>query len=127
MVETIVRHPDGTARHEVGVREVTVPDIRGLAACYPDQAWADEMWRFYHALCRLLFAARVDGDYPQDFFVPDLWHPAHRYLKGDCDLILSAWTLGHDLAKSLGYRAAAFDRARLDGPAGLPGTYFVRE
>lgn len=103
MIATVVRNPNGKARHEVSLGSVTIPDIRHLAVGHPNVRHRREMLSYFRDVTALLFAARIDADYPPRFFVPDLWFAGVSFAREASDQVLEAWHLGHDLAEALGY------------------------
>lgn len=117
MLTTVTRAPEGTARRVVPLASLVVPDFRALAAGHPCKVYRDEMLAYYRDVTSLLFAARIDAEYPREFHVPDLWHAAMTFAGSAQDDVLEGWYMGHDLARALGYKQTG---------RGLSGSVYVR-
>ncbi len=122
-MQTLIRAPGGTARQEVAVSEIKIPDLRPFALFHPNARWVRAIPRYYRDLCRLLFSARIDKDFPDRIWIPDLWHAAMQLHGDERETLLDAWHLGHDLVTALGYTDGPFCFV---GPLKTPGRLFIR-
>jgi len=125
-LETITLAKGGTAERTVRLADITVPDIRPLALTHPERRWAKALGRYYRDLCGLLFAARVDADYPLAIWIPDLWHAQTGLSRADAEPMLEAWHIGHELTEALGYWPWFSDQRLLDRD-GANGRNFYRD
>jgi hypothetical protein len=123
-IESIIRAKGGTEEREVRIENIVIHDIRTSPLFLPDERWIGAVARYYDDLVALLEAVREDMEFPEEFFVPDLFHTGIRLPKEEREMMLDMWHLGHDLAIGADYESGdVMDFLRND----VGGTVFVRE
>lgn len=106
IIQSIIRAKGGTAEREVRIDDIVICDIRSSPLFLADQRWIGVVARYYGDLVALLTAVREDGELPEEFFVPDLWSTVTGLPTEESEMVQDVWTLGHDLAKGVGYKAS---------------------
>ena len=103
-VTSVVRARGGTAERTVQLSDIVIYDFRTAFLFAPGPDWMEIVEQYYEDLGMLLGAARAQLKLPEEFFVPDLWHHSIQLRPEEGEAAIDMWSLGHDLAKGLGYK-----------------------
>ena len=107
MTKSIIRARGGTAEREVQLSDIIIQDIQIIPLFLRPRRkkqWIAAVVSYYEKLKLLLRVAQEESsELPNEFFVPDLWHPSQELPKEEREILLDMWGLGHDLCRGLGY------------------------
>jgi hypothetical protein len=105
-IKSIIRAKGGTAEREVQLSDVVIHDIRTFPLFLPDKRWIKVVARYHEDLGLLLGSVRANLELPSELFVPDLWDTSRKLPAQERAMMLDMWSLGHDLARGVGYTPA---------------------